>query len=188
LYTITSTKWVESSNSSKNKTKAKDDSIAYYKIPIQEKYSIAFAGKNSVSVSIDFEDYNPAQFTSFYSGMPFYDSPRTPDEIQYLPDMIFNYYWNGKSLEIIESTVIFPDESIFLDEIKNVIKNRRDLDLNCNSPTFYKDIIKNNFHVSPQGIVLYVANSRGWYNQLLISKEFINSNGDFLDRYPNIFD
>ena len=190
LYSITTIQWVESSSLSKNKTKSKEkeDSVAYYKIPVQEKYTIAYAGKNSVSVSIDFEDYNPSQFTSFYNGMPFYDSPRTPDEIQHLPDTIFNYYWNGKSLELIESKVIFPNESILLDEIKNVIKSRRDLDLNCNSPTFYEDLIKTNFHISPEGIIFYVANSRAWFNQLLIPKEFIQSQTDFLVRYPNVFD
>jgi hypothetical protein len=190
LYGFITTFWVENSNSSKSKTKdkAKEDSVAYYKIPVQEKYTIAYAGKNCVSVSIDFEDYNPAQFSSFYSGMPFYDAPRTPDEIQHLPDTIFNYYWNGKSLEMIESRVIFPNETLLLDEIKNLIKNRRDLDLNCNSPTFYEDLIKNNFHISPKGIIFYVANSRDWFNQLLIPKEFIQCQTDFLVRYPNIFD
>jgi hypothetical protein len=120
--------------------------------------------------------------------MPFYDAPRTPDEVQHLPDTIFNYYWNGKSLEMIESRVIFPNETLLLDEIKNVIKSRRDLDLNCNSPTFYEDLVKNNFHISPKGIIFYVANSRAWFNQLLIPKEFIKSQSDILVRYPNIFD
>jgi hypothetical protein len=89
---------------------------------------------------------------------------------------------------MIESREIFPNEMLLLDEIKNLIKNRRDLDLNCNSPTFYEDLVKNNFHITPKGIIFYVANSRAWFNQLLIPKEFIQSQTDFLMRYPNIFD
>ena len=51
---------VENKKTRKLETIKMEDSIAYYKIPIQEKYTISFAGKNCVSVSIDVLDPNPS--------------------------------------------------------------------------------------------------------------------------------
>jgi hypothetical protein len=165
--------FIENKKTGKLETIPMNDSVPYYKIPVQEKYTIAFHGKNSVSISIDKHDYNPNLNPVFYGGMPFYDSPRTSDEVQYLPDSTLNFYWDGGKLVSIERKDIFPDDSILIAALKSAIQNRRDLNLNCNSPSFYSDLVKNQCHISPFGAVFYVGNSRGWFNQLLIPKEII---------------
>ena len=54
-----------------------------------------------------------------------------------------------------------------------MVNGRDEGGLNCNSPSFYSDLVKNECHISPFGAVFYVGNSRGWFNQLLIPKEII---------------
>jgi hypothetical protein len=164
---------VENKKTRKLETIKKEDSIAYYKIPIQEKYSIAFAGKKCVSVSIDFHDPNPTYSPYYYGGMPYQDYPNSVDEVKEIPDSIFNFFWNGQALQKVNREQLFPSDSLLIEFLKMAIQNRRDLNLNCNSPTFYTDLIKNEFHISPSGSVFYVGNSRGWFNQLLIPKEII---------------
>lgn len=164
---------VENKKTRKLETIKKEDSIAYYKIPIQEKYSIAFAGKKCVSVSIDFHDPNPTYSPYYYGGMPYQDYPNSADEVKEIPDSIFNFFWNGKALQKVVREQLFPSDSLLIEFLKISIQNRRDLNLNCNSPSFYSDLVKNQCHISPFGAVFYVGNSRGWFNQLLIPKEII---------------
>lgn len=164
---------VENKKTGKLETIKKEDSIAYYKIPIQEKYSIAFAGKKCVSVSIDFLDPNPTYSPYYYGGMPYQDYPNSADEVKEIPDSIFNFFWNGMALQKVVREQLFPSDSLLIEFLKVSIQNRRDLNLNCNSPSFYSDLVKNECHISPFGAVFYVGNSRGWFNQLLIPKETI---------------
>ncbi len=164
---------VENKKTGKLETIKKEDSIAYYKIPIQEKYSIAFAGKKCVSVSIDVHDPNPTYSPYYYGGMPYQDYPNSADEVKEIPDSIFNFFWNGMALQKVVREQLFPSDSLLIEFLKVSIQNRRDLNLNCNSPSFYSDLVKNECHISPFGAVFYVGNSRGWFNQLLIPKETI---------------
>jgi hypothetical protein len=168
-----SIQFVENKKMGKLETIKKEDSIAYYKIPIQEKYSIAFAGKNCVSVSIDVLDPNPIYSSYSHGGMPYHDYPNSADEVKEIPDSIFNFFWNGQSLQKVVREQLFPSDSLLVEFLKMAIQNRRDLNLNCNSPSFYSDLVKNECHISPFGAVFYVGNSRGWFNQLLIPKEII---------------
>jgi hypothetical protein len=179
--------FVENIKLGKLETIKKKDSIAYYEIPSQEKFTIAFAGKNCVSVSIDVHDPNPTYSPYCYGGMPFYDSPRTPDEVQQIPDSILNFYCNGLNLQEIMRTDIFPSDSLLIEALKNAIQNRRDLILNCNSPSFYSDIIKNKWHISPSGAVFYVLNGRGWFNQITIPKDVILKEHLISSRYSDLF-
>ena len=172
-WTFATIQYVENKKTRKLETVKKEDSIAYYKIPIQEKYTIAFAGKNCVSVSIDVHDPNPSYSSYYNGGMPFYDSPQTPDEVQQVPDSILNFFWDGQALQKVNREQLFPSDNLLIEFLKMAIQNRRDLNLNCNSPTFYTDLIKNEFHISPSGAVFYIGNSRGWFNQILIPKETI---------------
>jgi hypothetical protein len=119
--------------------------------------------------------------------MPFYDSPRTPDEVQQIPDSILNFYCNGLNLQEIMRTDIFPSDSLLIEALKNAIQNRRDLILNCNSPSFYSDIIKNKWHISPSGAVFYVLNGRGWFNQITIPKDVILKEHLISSRYSDLF-
>jgi hypothetical protein len=165
--------FIENKKTGKLETIPMNDSVPYYKIPVQEKYTIAFYGKNSVSISIDKHDYNPNLHPAFYGGMPFYDAPRTPDEVQHLPDSTLNFYWDGGKLVSIERKDIFPDDSILIVALKSAIQNRRDLNLDCNAPSFYAELVQNHFHVASGGAIFYVRNSRGWFNQIVIPKEVI---------------
>ncbi len=174
-WTFATIQFVENKKTRKLETIKKEDSIAYYKIPIQEKFTIAFAGKKCISVSIDVHDPNPtySPYYYYYGGMPYQDYPNSADEVKEIPDSIFNFFWNGQALQKVVREQLFPSDSLLVEFLKMAIQNRRDLNLNCNSPSFYSDLVKNECHISPFGAVFYVGNSRGWFNQLLIPKETI---------------
>jgi hypothetical protein len=179
--------FVENKKTGKLETIKKEDSIAYYKIPIQEKYSIAFAGKNCVSVSIDVLDPNPIYSSYSQGGMPYQDYPNSADEVKEIPDSIFNFFWNGQAIQKVIREQLFPSDSLLVEFLKIAIQNRRDLNLNCNSPSFYSDLVKNECHISPFGAVFYVENSRGWFNQLLIPKETILRQEGISAKFSELF-
>ena len=178
---------VENKKTRKLETIKMEDSIAYYKIPIQEKYTISFAGKNCVSVSIDVLDPNPSYSPYYYGGMPYQDYPNSADEVKEIPDSIFNFFWNGQALQKVVRDQLFPSDSLLIEFLKMAIQNRRDLNLNCNSPTFYTDLIKNECHISSSGAVFYIGNSRGWFNQILIPKETILKQEEISSKFSELF-
>jgi hypothetical protein len=179
--------FVENKKTGKLETIPMNDSVPYYKIPVQEKYTIAFHGKNSVSISIDKHDYNPNLHPTFYGEMPFHDAPRTPDEVQHLPDSILNFYWDGRALQKVDRGQLFSSDSLLNEFLKIAIQNRRDLNLDCNSPSFYSDLIKNECHIFPDGAVFYVRNSRGWFNQIVIPKEVILKQEGISTKFSELF-
>jgi hypothetical protein len=179
--------FIENKKTGKLETIPMNDSVPYYKIPVQEKYTIAFHGKNSVSISIDEHDYNPNLHPTFYGEMPFHDAPRTPDEVQHLPDTILNFYWDGRALQKVDRGQLFSSDSLLNEFLKIAIQNRRDLNLDCNSPSFYSDLIKNECHIFPDGAVFYVRNSRGWFNQIVIPKEVILKQEGISTKFLELF-
>ena len=186
-WTFATIQFVENKKTRKLETIKKEDSIAYYKIPIQEKFTIAFAGKKCISVSIDVHDPNPTYSPYYYGGMPYQDYPNSADEVKEIPDSIFNFFWNGQALQKVVREQLFPSDSLLVEFLKMAIQNRRDLNLNCNSPSFYSDLVKNECHISPFGALFYVGNSRGWFNQLLIPKETILKQEGISAQFSELF-
>jgi hypothetical protein len=119
--------------------------------------------------------------------MPYHDYPNSADEVKEIPDSIFNFFWNGQALQKVVREQLFPSDSLLVEFLKIAIQNRRDLNLNCNSPSFYSDLVKNECHISPFGVVFYVENSRGWFNQLLIPKEIILKQEGILAQFSELF-
>jgi hypothetical protein len=119
--------------------------------------------------------------------MPFHDAPRTPDEVQHLPDSILNFYWDGRALQKVDRGQLFSSDSLLNEFLKIAIQNRRDLNLDCNSPSFYSDLIKNECHIFPDGAIFYVRNSRGWFNQIVIPKEVILKQEGISTKFSELF-